>query len=226
MPLFEKDTTRAIARATGSFWTDIFGGADTIDVIIGASVAEHTQVEKDIEEAILSLSRYKIPLFKEEIWKKFIVEVGDIKEASRLLYKYQSSTAAGITSQTTVRYVTDSAGGGGDGLTLETAWTFAEGIAALATGMQLRIVDGTYTLTASVTLPSTENFEVVGANIHGLIDGTHPVIQTDTGYTLYSVLFNPDGERMNNTVWRHLTFGATRSPRFPSDQRAQGELSF
>ena len=209
MPLFDKNTSRAVSRGIGSFWTDIFGGADTIDVLSGTSVAEHRQLEKDIDEAVATLSRYKIPLFKEEIWKQFIVETGSIAEASRLLYKYQSGTLVGITEQTTVRYVTTDASGGGDGLALETAWTLAEGMAALVEGMQLRIVEGTYAITAQITLPTTENIEIVGANKLGLIDGTRPIIQPNTGFPLLDPVFDPNSNAVNNVVIRHIAIVPT-----------------
>jgi len=64
----------------------------------------------------------------------------------------------------TERYVRDDAAGGGDGTTNTNsggtgAWTLAEAISSATSGMRINMRTGTYTLAASITLPSgaTEN---------------------------------------------------------------------
>jgi hypothetical protein len=71
------DDRNALLSLVGSFWSEVYGGRDTIASLLAAAAAQRARSHDDLLRLTDSMSRLKVPPFRSEEWTPLVLRESD-----------------------------------------------------------------------------------------------------------------------------------------------------
>ncbi len=76
-PASDLDRSRQLLALTGSFWSSVYTGRDTIEAVIKARADVEAQNYINLDEALQSRSRSEVPVFHRQNWRMVVLRQSD-----------------------------------------------------------------------------------------------------------------------------------------------------
>lgn len=88
MPTYSQRRAKTILSWLGSYWSQYFNDQETLNAYIEGQLTAYDQLLINIADTVASVSRFKIPVFRTQLWQPIVIYEDKLTKDSRDTYKF------------------------------------------------------------------------------------------------------------------------------------------